>query len=131
MTHPLAMKVLNTTMKHLFDFYGKPSVAKSVFVPEIERMQKALNAIAPLLMNSAVDLHQIAKDTNLSLTELRYDGWEALFKYIRELEEKVKRTEAELEARNKKMRDLVIFVEETSQKVVKLYREGTLRNAND
>jgi len=118
-------------MKHLFDFYGKPSVAKSVLIPEVERMQKALNAIAPLLMNKDVDLHQIAENTNLSLTELRYDGWEALFKYIRELEEKVKRTEAELATQTQKMRELVIFVEETSQKVVKLYREGTLRNAND
>lgn len=118
-------------MRHLFDVYGKPSVAKSVLVPEVERMHKAFNSLAPLLMNSAIDLQQIAKNTNLSLTELRYDGWEALFKYIRGLEETVKKVEADLEAQYKKMRDLVIFVEETSQRVVKLYREGTLRNPND
>lgn len=118
-------------MKHLFDRLGRPSVAKSVLLPEVERMSKALNGIAPLLMNASVSLDNISKHTNLSLTELRYDGWETLFKYIRTLEETVKKTEAELEAQTKKMRDLVIFVEETSQKVVKLYREGTLRNAND
>lgn len=118
-------------MKHLFEFYGKPSVAKSVLVTEVERMTKAINNMAPLLMNSAVSLQDIAKSTNLSLTEMRYDGWEALYNHIRSLEEKIQKAEAELEAQNKKMRELVIFIEETSQKVVKLYREGTLRNAND
>lgn len=118
-------------MKHLFEFYGKPSVATNFIVPEVERMYKALSGIAALLMNNKVSLENIAKNTNLSLTELRYDGWEALFNYIRELENNVKKAEAELEAQTQKMRDLVIFVEETSQKVVKLYREGTLRNAND
>lgn len=118
-------------MKHLFDKYGFPSVAKSVLLPEVERMSEALSNIAPLLMNPSINLEKISEHTKLSLTELRYDGWEALFKYVRELEEKVKIAEAEIEAQTKKMRDLVIFVEETSQKVVKLYREGTLRNAND
>lgn len=100
-------------------------------LPEVERMSKALNGLAALLMNANISLEDVAKHTNLSLTELRYDGWENLFKYVRTLEDKLKKAQAEIEEQNKKMRDLVIFVEETSQKVVKLYREGTLRNSND
>lgn len=118
-------------MKRIFNIHERPSVAKSVLLPEVDRMNKALQFIAPLLMSDEVSLEQIAQKTKMSLTELRYDGWEALFNHIRNLEERARKAEATVEAQDKKMRDLVIFVEETSQKVVKLYREGTLRNAND
>lgn len=118
-------------MKQIFNFHENPSVAKSVLMPEVERLQKATEYISSLFTNPAISLQEISKYTNMSLTEMRYNGWERLYNYIRNLENKVKQTEAELEAQNQKMRELVIFVEETSQKIVKLYRESTLRNPNE
>jgi regulator of replication initiation timing len=118
-------------MRHLFDNVGRPSVAKSVLLPEVERMTKAVSGLASLLMNEAVSLEDISKHTGLSLTELRYDGWENLFMYLRTLESDLKKRQAEIQMQDNKMRDLVVFVEETSKNLVKLYREGNLRNVND
>lgn len=118
-------------MKQIFNLHENPSVAKSVLVPEVERLQKATSYISSLFSNPAITLNEISKYTNMSLTELRYSGWERLYNYIRDLENKVKKAEAELELQNQKMRELVIFVEETSQKIVKLYRENSLRNPNE
>lgn len=104
------------------------SVPKHVLVPEIERLNEALKALPALLQNSKISLETISSLCNLSLTELRYDGWESLYTYIRSLETQLINVQTKLENQDEKMRDLVIFVEKTSQNIVKLYREFSIRN---
>lgn len=118
-------------MKQIFNLHENPSVAKSVLVPELERMYKAVSDLPGLLLNPEIKLEELSRITNIPLTELRYQGWEKLFAYIRDLEQSIKKLQKELDHQNKQMRELVIFVEETSQKIVKLYRENSLRNPND
>lgn len=118
-------------MKQIFNLHEAPSVAKSVLIPEVERLKTAISRLPALLQNPSIKLEKLAAATDMSLTELRYEGWEKLFDYIRGLEDKTKELVAEIEVRDKQMRELVIFVEETSQKIVKLYRESALRNPNE
>jgi len=118
-------------MKRIFNLHEQPSVAKSMLVPEVERLSAAVASLAGMLTNPAITLDRISTTTNMSLTELRFQGWEQLFNYIRDLENKVSMLTAELEVQHKQMRELVIFVEETSQKIVKLYRENSLRSPNE
>lgn len=118
-------------MKRLFNLHEQPSVAKSMLVPEVERLSIAVSSLAGMLNNPAVKLEEISKTAKMSLTELRFQGWEQLFNYIRDLESKVSSLTAELDVQHKQMRELVIFVEETSQKIVKLYREHSLRSPNE
>ena len=112
---------MNTYLNNFNQFPS--SVPKHVLVPEIERLSESLKLLPALLQNSEVSLDNISNFCNLSLTEIRYDGWESLYKYIRSLETQVTDKQNELTNLHKKMRELVIFVESTSSNIVKLYRE--------
>ena len=108
-----------------------PSLLKHVLGPEVARLEKAHELLPSLLMNAVVSLQKVAEATELSLTELRFGGWEDLFIYIRDLEAQIRNLRGELEAQDKRMRDLVLNIEENSQKIIKLYRENSSRSAND
>jgi len=120
-------------MNQYLNNYNKfpSSVPKHVLVPEIERLSEALKALPALLQNSKMSLETISSFCNLSLTELRYDGWENLYEYIRSLETQLVNAQNKLATQDEKMRDLVIFVEKTSQNIVKLYREFSIRNLDE
>lgn len=107
------------------------SVSKHVFVPEIERLEKAFAVIPVLIQNKEMTLDDIAKASDMTLTELKYGQWESLYNYIRGLEQQVQVLNALNDKKEKKMRDLVLFVENTSQNIIKLYRETSYRNSND
>lgn len=84
-----------------------------------------------MLMNAVVSLEKIAEATEMSLTELRYGGWEDLYTYIRDLEAQIRNLRGDLEIQDKRLRDLVLTVEENSQKIIKLYRENSSRSADE
>jgi len=107
------------------------SVPKHVLVPEVERLNEALKALPALLQDSKTSLETISSLCNLSLTELRYDGWESLYNHIRFLETQLLEKQNELTTVHKKMRELVIFVENTSSNIVKLYREFSDKDLKD
>lgn len=108
-----------------------PSLLKHILGPEVARLEKAHELLPSMLMNALASLEKIAEATELSLTELRYGGWENLHTYIRDLEAQIRNLRNELEAQDKRMRDLVLAIEENSQKIVKLYRENSSRSADE
>lgn len=115
---------------HSFDKFPS-SVPKHVLAPEVKRLDKALNALPVLLERPEYDLEKISELTDLSLTELRFGNWERLYNYIRTLEKQLLSAQNKLATQDEKMRDLVIFVEKTSQNIVKLYREFSIRNSDE
>lgn len=115
---------------HNFDKFPS-SVPKHVLAPEVKRLNDALNALPVLLQKQDITLETISEICDLSLTELRYGNWESLYKYIRSIEEKLVNAQNKLTTQDEKMRDLVIFVEKTSQNIVKLYREFSIRNSDE
>lgn len=118
-------------MKKIFNLRDTPSVAKAVLVPEVERMYNAISRLAPMLMDKKPNIQDIAEKTGMTLTELRFGDWERLANYISELHKTIDDLKNEVAQRDRKMRELVIFIEETSQRLVKIYRENSLRNPND
>ena len=115
---------------HSFDKFPS-SVPKHVLAPEVKRLDNALNVLPVLLEKSEYDLEKISELCNLSLTELRFGNWERLYNYIRTLEKQLLNAQNKLATQDEKMRDLVIFVEKTSQNIVKLYREFSIRNSDE
>jgi hypothetical protein len=115
---------------HSFDKFPS-SVPKHVLTPEVKRLDNALNALPVLLERPEYDLEKISELTDLSLTELRFGNWERLYNYIRTLEKQLLSAQNKLATQDEKMRELVIFVEKTSQNIVKLYREFSIRNSDE
>jgi hypothetical protein len=108
----------NYPLKNFIEM-GLPETARHVIVPEYERRGEILQNLAPLLMNSDITLHEVIEKSGLNFIEFSLDGWEALFNYIRSLEEKAKETES-LQA---KVHQLIEFIEHSNNAVVKAYRE--------
>lgn len=105
--------------------------AKHVLAPELNRLDNVVSSLAALLQNPSIPFEDIPKLINVSLTELRYNGWERLHTYIRDLENQIKQLIQDIEIQDKKIRELVFSVEEGAQNIVKLYRETSNRNDTD
>lgn len=101
-----------------------------VLAPEMERIEHAFEKL-PALLRASASMERIAKETELSLTELRFGGWESLDRYIRDLENQITILRTDLEQQQKNMRDFVLHVEEVSQNIIKKYRETSSRNTNE
>jgi hypothetical protein len=115
---------------HSFDKFPS-SVPKHVLAPEVRRLDNALNVLPILLQRPEFNLEAISELSDLSLTELRFGNWESLYKYVRDLEKQLVNAKNKLATQDEKMRDLVIFVEKTSQNIVQLYREFSNRNSDE
>lgn len=123
------MSQVDTSYIHRFKDASSTFITK-VLAPEMERIEHAFEKL-PALLRASTPLERIAKETNLSLTELRFGGWESLDRYIRDLENQITVLRGELELQNKNMRDLVLHVEEVAQNVIKKYREVSHRSPNE
>ena len=115
---------------HSFDKFPS-SVPKHVLAPEVKRLDNALNVLPTLLQRPEFNLEAISELSDMSLTELRFGNWESLYNYIRDLERQLLNAKNKLATQDEKMRDLVIFVEKTSQNIVQLYREFSSRNSDE
>lgn len=98
---------------------GVPTAARHVILPEYERRGKALECLAPLMMNPHLTPHKVAEASGLNFIEFSLDGWEALHNHLRALEEKAK----EVESLKLKFRQLIELVERSNSEIVKAYRE--------
>jgi hypothetical protein len=55
--------------------YQAKTIVEAMVVPEYQRLEKALDVL-PEVLGTTLTMTEIASKTGLSLTELRFGGWE-------------------------------------------------------
>lgn len=93
---------------------------------EHARIDKAYQIIGNLLCDRVQSLEAIAEKTNMSLTELRYDGWEKLYDYIRSLEKQVEHLHKQKDEEAQKQRNLLLNIENAISSITGMYRESRI-----
>ena len=59
----------------IVDNYQAKTIVEAMVVPEYQRLSKALD-ILPKVLGTELTMLEISSKTGLSLTELRFGGWE-------------------------------------------------------
>jgi len=91
---------------------------------EHTRIDNAYQTTSHLLCDPIYTLTDIAEKTVMSLTELRYAGWENLYDYIRGLENQVEVLKKEKDTETQKLHNLVVSMESVVANITNAYRSS-------